>query len=574
MIGTIRLLLGKDIRRLWPPIGLMMLDALISMVFYGVLYLLILDLMNATFSLHKLGLYTLVLLAAFLLRCAATATGYTMYHVLGSDIIKTMRLNLGNHLKNLYLGYFDKNSMGHLLGVMTHDVADFERVITHYMGDLIKAVFLSVYLVAVAFWIDYRLALVQLTFILGGLLILWAASRVVTRLGIRKRRVIGQVVSRIVEYISGIRVFKAFNQTGSRFQRLEQSFRSFKRESIILEAGIAPFVMVFAILADLGFPLVMISGAGLLLEQTLTKELFVIFLIQSLALSNVLKAFSGQYHEFRYFELAARRLVDTYARPEIGFAAEALPPERYDIEFRDVSFAYEPGTPVLKNIRFVAKEGTTTALVGSSGSGKTTVTSLIARFWDVTSGRIFIGGRDIRDLNPDRLLAKISMVFQDVYLLNDTIYNNIKIGAPDAGREEVIRAAELAHCRQFIEKLPGGFDTLVGEGGSTLSGGEKQRLSIARAIIKNAPIVLLDEATASLDADNEHEIHRSLQQLTTGKTVVVIAHRLNTIRDADQIIVLEEGGIAEKGSHRELLAGGGAYCRMVGTLAAAKSWKI
>lgn len=515
-----------------------------------------------------------MLLAAFLLRSAVASAGYTLYHMTGSDIIKGMRISLGNHLKNLYLGYFNKNSMGHLLGVMTNDIADFERIITHYLGDLIKTAFLCIYLVAMAFWLDYRLALVQLAFIAAGILVLRLSIRVIARLGARKRRVIGQVISRIVEYIAGIKVFKAFNQTGSRFGRLEQSFRAFKRESIILEAGIAPFVMTFAILADLGFPLVMFCGVSLLLSGSLSREHCLIFLIQSLALSNILKAFSAQYHEFRYFELAARRLADTYGQPQITFTAAAAPPARYDIEFRDVSFAYEPGKPVLNNISFIAAAGSVTALVGSSGSGKTTITSLIARFWDVAAGAVLIGGQDIRHLHPDQLLAKISMVFQDVHLLNDTIYNNIRIGKPDAGREEIIRAAETAHCREFIERLPDGFDTMVGEAGSTLSGGEKQRLSIARALLKDAPILLLDEATASLDADNEHEIQQSLKQLAAGKTVIVIAHRLGTIRDAGQIIVLADGAIVERGTHRELLARGGAYRRMVEALAAAKTWKI
>lgn len=574
MIAMIRSLAGKDLRRLVLPIGLMMLDAFISMVFYGVFYFLLVDLLRASLSLEQLGRYTLILAAAFLLRCAAASVGYTLYHVTGSRIIHAMRISLGNHLRNLYLGYFTKSSMGHLLGVMTNDIADFEQVITHYLGDLIKTAFLTVYLVAVAFWLDYRLALVQLAFIAVGILVLQLANRVIARLGARKRQVIGRVISRIVEYVAGIKVFKAFNQTGSRFERLEQSFRAFKRESIILEAGIAPFAMTFAILADLGFPLVMFCGAGLLLSASLSRETFLIFLIQSLALSSILKAFSAQYHEFRYFELAARRLAAVYAQPQITFAAEAAAPAGCDIEFRGVDFAYEPGKPVLKKLSFTAAPGSVTALIGSSGSGKTTITSLIARFWDVTAGAILLGGQDIRRLHPDQLLAKIGMVFQDVYLLNDTIYNNIKIGRPDASREDILRAAEAAHCREFIERLPDGFDTMVGEGGSTLSGGEKQRLSIARAMLKDAPVLLLDEATASLDADNEHEIQQSLWRLRAGKTVVVIAHRLDTIRDADQIIVLADGEISEQGCHADLMARGGAYHRMVTELEKAKNWQL
>ena len=232
------------------------------------------------------------------------------------------------------------------------------------------------------------------------------------------------------------------------------------------------------------------------------------------------------------------------------------------IKFDNVSFAYEKDKPVLKNISFEAKQGTTTALVGSSGSGKTTVTNLIARFWDCQSGVITIDGVDIRKVYPEELLTNISMIFQDVYLVNDTIENNIKLGKPDATREEVIEAAKNANCHKFITELENGYDTVVGEGGSTLSGGEKQRISIARALLKDTPIILLDEATASLDADNEYEIRKSLNKLIENKTVITIAHKLNTIRNYDHIIVMSDGIIEEKGTHEELMENKGRYYHM------------
>ncbi len=248
--------------------------------------------------------------------------------------------------------------------------------------------------------------------------------------------------------------------------------------------------------------------------------------------------------------------------------------KNYDIEFENVSFEYEEGENTIDNLSFKAKEGTMTALVGPSGSGKTTVTSLIARFWDINNGSIKIGRQDIKYIKPDSLLKHISMVFQDVYLLNDTIYNNIKLGNEKATKEDVIKAAKIANCHEFIEKLEDKYDTIVGEGGSTLSGGEKQRISIARAILKDAPIVLLDEATASLDADNELEIRKAIKKLTLNKTVIVIAHRLNTIKDADQIIVLNEGHIEEKGSHKELINNKKRYYNMYNEMERAKNWAI
>jgi len=260
-----------------------------------------------------------------------------------------------------------------------------------------------------------------------------------------------------------------------------------------------------------------------------------------------------------------------YNEKEISYEFESMPFENYNIKFDNVSFYYEEDKPVLKNISFEAKQGTATALVGSSGSGKTTVTNLIARFWDSQSGNVTIGGIDIRKIYPEELLTNISMIFQDVYLVNDTVENNIKLGNPDASREEVIEAAKNAHCHDFITELENGYDTIIGEGGSTLSGGEKQRISIARALLKNTPIILLDEATASLDADNEHEIRNSLDKLTKNKTVITIAHKLNTIKNYDQIIVMSDGIIEEIGNHEKLMKNKGRYYIMYTEMRKAQS---
>ena len=248
-----------------------------------------------------------------------------------------------------------------------------------------------------------------------------------------------------------------------------------------------------------------------------------------------------------------------------------MPFKNYDIKFENVSFSYKKNKPVLKNISFEAKQGTSTALVGSSGSGKTTVTNLIARFWDCQSGIISIDGTDITKIYPEELLTNISMIFQDVYLVNDTIENNIKLGKPDATHEEVVKVAKDASCHEFITELENSYDTVVGEGGSTLSGGEKQRISIARALLKDTPIILLDEATASLDADNEHEIRKSLDKLIKNKTVITIAHKLNTIKNYDQIIVMSDGIIEEKGTHEELMKNRKRYYEMYTEMKKAQS---
>lgn len=574
MIHMIRSVIGEDVKKLRLPVFLMFLDSIGYMAFISVLYNVLMDISNDSFNVSKLKTYTMILIIAFIFRCTMISIGYKLNHLRGADIIKDMRVRLGDHIRNLNLGYFNKNSIGDLMNILTTDVTDFERIITHSLGDLIKAAVLIPYITIMSFFIDPRIALAQLITIAIGIPILIVSGKMAQKFGLRKRAVLSDVISRIIEYINGVKVFKAYNQTGDKFKRLENSFRRFKRESIMIELSVAPFVLVFQILADLILPIVLLTGTYALLGGSIDEKTLITFLIISLSLTSILKALSMQYPEYKALKLAAEKIKATYARKPLEYIQDHVEFENFDIEFKNVSFAYEKDKAVLSNVSFKTKNGTTTALVGPSGSGKTTVTSLIARFWDNDKGAITIGGKDISDISPDYLLRHMSVVFQEVYLLNDTIYNNIKLGRPDASHEEVVRAAKLANCHDFINNLKDQYDTMVGEGGSTLSGGEKQRVSIARAILKDAPIILLDEATASLDADNEIEIQKSLQKLTERKTVIVIAHKLNTIVNSDQIIVLNDGKIEEIGGHEKLLKNKKRYFNMYKEQEEAKGWVI
>ena len=321
-------------------------------------------------------------------------------------------------------------------------------------------------------------------------------------------------------------------------------------------------------------PLVLLVGSYLFLGGTIAPDQLVAFMLMSLALSALLIAFEHSYNLLKDLNLAAHNLEQAYDTKPLSYKEEDVKLSHFDIAFEHVDFSYNKQADVLTDISFFAKENSVTALIGPSGSGKSTVANLIARFWDVSKGTIRIGGKDIKDLNPDGLLHYISEVFQENTLLSDTIYNNIKAGRENATEEEIIEAAKAARCHEFIEKLPEGYQTRLSEGGNTLSGGEKQRIAIARAILKNAPILLLDESTASLDADNEAKINQALDRLMKGKTVFVIAHRLNTIQNADQIILLNQGRIEEMGTHTELLAKKGHYYEMVQEQEKAKKWIV
>lgn len=415
--------------------------------------------------------------------------------------------------------------------------------------------------------------MIAIAFVVLAFIFLFIFLKVIKYFGEKQLKSRNAAVSRMMEYLLGIKVLKAYNQTGNRFQRMEKSFDKLKEDSIKLEGIPGPLVMVYFAFLEIGFLAILFFGLQFLENGTLSIPIFFLFLIVGYGFFEPLKILSEFMGEMRYMNMAADRVVETLNTKVLPEPLDDKIIERYDIEFEDVTFKYQDAD-VIKDMSLHIPERSITALVGPSGSGKTTITSLIARFWDVDSGQIKIGGRNIKDVKNEHLLSYMSMVFQDVYLFNDTIYNNIKVGNPQATREDIFEAARQANCHEFIQKLPDGYDTMVGEGGSTLSGGEKQRISIARAILKDAPIILLDEATASLDPENEGKIQEAIRELVKSKTVVVIAHRMYSVSDADQIIVIEKGKVAEQGKHQELLENNGTYRHLWDEQQRAHGWKF
>ena len=571
MLNDIKTLSGKEFKRLKKPVFLLVIDSLFYMINYMMFYFTIVDLITETFTLNKIIVYTAIMIVANTVRYLFNRVGYTGIQSQGARIIQDLRLRMGDHLRNLNLGYFNKHNIGNVINIITNDLQDFEHVLTHSTSELIKLGILSVYLLLVTFAISPILGILQILIAAAGAIFIVLGMKKSSKIALKKKHTMDDVVSRMVEYISGMELFKSYNLAGEKFKRLKDSFNDLKKESINTEIALAPYVLIFQLIVDISFALLLLVSTQLFINGSINKIMFFSYIIIGLSLSNILKAFSGQYVFFQYMKLATDKLINVYNEKEISYEFEVMPFKNYDIKFENVSFSYEKDKPVLKNISFEAKQGTSTALVGSSGSGKTTVTNLIARFWDCQSGIISIDGTDITKIYPEELLTNISMIFQDVYLVNDTVENNIKLGKPDATHEEVVKAAKDASCHEFITELENSYDTVVGEGGSTLSGGEKQRISIARALLKDTPIILLDEATASLDADNEHEIRKSLDKLIKNKTVITIAHKLNTIKNYDQIIVMSDGIIEEKGTHEELMKNRKRYYEMYTEMKKAQS---
>ena len=571
MLNDIKTLSGKEFKRLKKPVFLLVIDSLFYMINYMMFYFTIVDLITETFTLNKIIVYTAIMIVANTVRYLFNRVGYTGIQSQGARIIQDLRLRMGDHLRNLNLGYFNKHNIGNVINIITNDLQDFEHVLTHSTSELIKLGILSVYLLLVTFAISPILGILQVIIAAAGAIFIVLGMKKSSKIALKKKHTMDDVVSRMVEYISGMELFKSYNLAGEKFKRLKDSFNDLKKESINTEIALAPYILIFQLTVDISFALLLLASTQFFISGSINKIMFFSYIIIGLSLSNILKAFSGQYVFFQYMKLATDKLINVYNEKEISYEFEVMPFKNYDIKFENVSFSYEKDKPVLKNISFKAKQGTSTALVGSSGSGKTTVTNLIARFWDCQSGIISIDGTDITKIYPEELLTNISMIFQDVYLVNDTIENNIKLGKPDATHEEVVKAAKDASCHEFITELENSYDTVVGEGGSTLSGGEKQRISIARALLKDTPIILLDEATASLDADNEHEIRKSLDKLIKNKTVITIAHKLNTIKNYDQIIVMSDGIIEEKGTHEELMKNRKRYYEMYTEMKKAQS---
>ena len=484
------------------------------------------------------------------------------------------KLRLGDKLKTLPMGFFAKHDAGELSTLMMRNYEEIENLSSSIAAN--AAVIIIRLLIALVVLCIFSVRMTLAVFIVIPLALPFAviSYKRVAHTSSELITIQQQTASKVIEYAGGITTLQAYDRTGSSFEGLKNSFAKMRDDSKRQEKAGGAVSMYGRAILFLGISIVMGVGAYLLSVGGISPVLYIMCLLAALQVYEpIMQLFVFVISMARINQCVAK-LAKLKEEKELAVREPSKTTDRSDISFRDVHFSYDGKEDAIKGISFDIPENSSTALVGSSGSGKTTIARLLARFWDIRSGEISIGGVPITQMTQEHLLSKISMVFQDVYLFKDTIAENIRIGKPDASDEEIYAAAKAAACHDFIMSLPDGYDTMVGEGGSTLSGGEKQRISIARAILSDAPIVFLDEATASLDPENELLIQRAIDALVKNKTVLVIAHRLHSVMNSDNIIVLDNGVITEQGTHSELLKKGGRYASLWRDQQTAGNWKL
>ena len=547
--------------------------AVFHMFQIGAIYVVVLALVDGSTSAAPAWQALILLLVSILGRAILNRFSQLQQTHAGYFMVADKRISIGDKIKRVPMGYFNDQSLGELTGITTTVLDEVESagsmVLVNILGGLINSL---VMLLCVLFW-DWRIGLLALAGMLLYLLLLSGMEKKSAQIAPKRQRDEARLVEAVLEQLQGMSVIKSFNLTGKGDQRVRQALEDSRSNNLAVEKLFTPFVWAQEMALHLFGVLILIAAVWLYLSGSMPlANALMAVIISFMIFSQIQSAGSG---------VSALRLVGSsidHANqvdeiPEMDQDGAQLHPEAHDIVFDHVDFSYG-SRPILKDVSLTIPDKTTTAIVGPSGSGKTTLCNLIARFWDVDGGRVTIGGRDVREYTLESLMDQVSMVFQRVYLFHDTIENNIKFGCPDATHQQVVEAARKACCHDFISALPDEYDTVIGEGGATLSGGEKQRISIARCLLKDAPIVIFDEATANVDPENEDQLQKAMEALTREKTVLMIAHRLKTVRNADQILVLDQGRIVQQGTHEDLIAQEGIYRDFVSERTAASKWTL
>ena len=539
------------------------LEGMFSGSLFMLLYAVMQFLWSGQFDIDRALVLTGVIAGIFLLRILIYSYGYTKAQIGGAEVSRNIRLFMGDHLKRIPLSRFTQGQTGDYINTITSDVNNYEKILTHKIGDLAKSFALSLMLIVFVMTIYVPAGLILLA---AGLLLipgLWLSFRMVRKYGQEKNDICAENVSSIVEYVSGIQTFRAYGVGGLKNKTVIDAMRAFCRISYVYEAKVLPVGAGLSILTWLACPLVIWTAYAPWAAGTLDTVSYLLICMLPLFCAKLANTIFVDLTSYKNLMISKNKILGVMEEPEESGSMEPFQTDTHEITFDHVDFSYVPGEPVLKQATFTVPDQKLTAIVGDSGSGKSTILNLIAKYYEPTGGTISIGGRPTGHVAAERVLEQISMVDQDVFLFDDTIRDNIRHARPDAADGEIEAACREANCKGFLRSMEKGYDTPTGENGNLLCGGARQRLSIARAILKNSPILLLDEATASLDIENELAVKQAIANLLKEKkTVVMIAHTLSIVKNADQILVVADGRIVESGTHEDLLKKNGKYAAM------------
>ncbi|MFR5901504.1 MAG: ABC transporter ATP-binding protein [Neglectibacter timonensis] len=575
IIRRVLRLSGNLSKRIWGSFICGFLESMFGMLPIAAVFLVLIELQNGQpITGQTWGIVIGLIAGGLILRMIFKYLVYRLQSTAGFEFVARERIALGDRLRNVPMGFFHDNSVGDITATVTTDLNFLENYSMHILDKVTTGVLSMIVMAGCILAFDWRIGLIFVAGILLSFPIYSHMQKKGKALSAKRQKIQSEAVAATLEYVQGISVVKSFNMCDKNLSDIEDAYESNAAASYGVERVFTPLNMTYSMVFRISACMIMLCAGILAVGGDLSFANLAVILIASFTIFNPIEVMGQMTTMIRTMDAALDRVERIKQAKKIDENGRDIPLDSFDIGFEHVSFAYENGNPILKDVSFSIPQGSMTAIVGPSGGGKTTITRLIARFWDVQEGSITIGGHDVKEFTCDSLLKNMSMVFQNVYLFHDTIENNIKFGCPDATHEQVVEAAKKACCHDFISALPQGYDTVIGEGGSTLSGGEKQRISIARAMLKDAPIILLDEATASVDPENEVHLQQAISALVKNKTLIVIAHRLSTIRDADQILVVNNGKIVEKGVHAELIQQKGIYQKFWNIRQKARNWKL
>ncbi len=548
------------------------LSNVLLMIPVGLLYMLSSYLLDGELPREKFGFFIAAIVIVLLLIAGSTVIQYRATFLSTYIESGVRRRTLAEKLRKIPLSFFGKKDLADLTNTIMSDCASIETASSHFIPEFAGAMFSTTIVVISLFFFNWKMALAAVWVMPVALIIVLSSKKVMNRVHNKTMKYKLDCLDGIQEGLETLRDLRSYNMTATYSEGLNKKIKAVENHSIVAEFSNAVFVCSAQMILKLGMGTVAVVGSTLLVKGEIDVLTFFMFLLVVTRMYEPLQIALQNLSAMISIEVNCSRMDEILSHEE-QTGRETLDNKGYDIAFDHVAFSYKDGEQVLSDVSFTAKQGEVTALIGPSGGGKTTVSRLAARFWDNDKGSITVGGMNVSEIDPEKLLSLYSIVFQDVTLFNNTVMENIRIGKKDATDEEVMAAAKLAHCEEFVEKMPDKWNSMIGENGSELSGGERQRISIARAFLKDAPIILMDEATASLDVDNESLIQESISKLIRNKTVMIIAHRMRTVDGVDKIVVLKDGKVAECGSPAELKKAGGIYKHMADMQLCTEQWK-